>query len=156
MKKTLCAAFLCIFIVALSAVRIHSQAQQTQDYQAIADKFFSMLRDGQSGEAIDYVFNTNPRMASMADQREQVKAQFGSLQKLVGSYVSHSKVAETNVAGMFVYQHYFVAYDRQPISLRLKFYKPGKTWLAYGLQFDADLTDEIQRQVDQNLYEQLK
>jgi len=38
---------------------------------------------------------------------------------------------------MFIYQHYFVAYERQPISIRIKYYKPGGVWLCYGVQFDA-------------------
>jgi hypothetical protein len=57
---------------------------------------------------------------------------------------------ETKVAGMFVYQHYFVAYERQPFSVRIKYYKPGATWMCYGLQFDGEISDEIQKAADAN------
>ena len=63
----------------------------------------------------------------------------------MGPYVSRTKLAETKVAGIYVYQHYFVAYERQPISIRIKYYKPGETWVCYGLQSDAKLTDHIQQ-----------
>ena len=55
------------------------------------------------------------------------------------------------MADIYVYQHYFVAYERQPISVRIAFYKPGKTSGFYALQFDVKLTEEIQTQTDANL-----
>jgi uncharacterized membrane protein len=69
----------------------------------------------------------------------------------MGAYVSHAKLAETKVAGMFVYQHYFVAYERQPISVRIAYYKPRSTWMCYGLQFDAKLTDHIRQMTDDRI-----
>ena len=69
----------------------------------------------------------------------------------MGSYVSRAKLIETKVADIFVYQHYFVAYERQPISVRNMFYKPAGKWLAYGLQFDTNLTDTIEKNADNNL-----
>jgi hypothetical protein len=71
---------------------------------------------------------------------------------LLWAIMSHTtKLVETKVAGVFVYQHYFVAYERQPISVRIEYYKSGATWMCYGLQFDAKVTDEIQKAADANL-----
>jgi uncharacterized membrane protein len=69
----------------------------------------------------------------------------------MGQYISHTKLVETKIAGMFVYQNYFVGYERQPISVRITYYKPGATWLCYGLQFDANLTDLIQKRADDSI-----
>ena len=52
---------------------------------------------------------------------------------------------------MYVYQHYLVAYERQPISVRISYYKPAKTWVCYSLSFDVKLTDEIQSATDEKL-----
>jgi hypothetical protein len=147
-----------IFGVALvfSGVHPQTQAQQSQDYQAIADRFFVLLEQGKSDEAIDYMFNTNVTLKNMPGKSETLKAQIADLERQLGSYHSHTKLAESKVAGMFVYQHYFVAYERQPVSLRLKFYKPRDTWRVFGVQFDADLTDLIQKETDQNLDRQFK
>ena len=130
-----------------------SQAQQTQDssYQAITDKFFDLLQQGKGADAVDYIFSTNPMMKKLPDQVDQVRSGFGSLGTLMGNYVSHTKLIETKVADMFVYQHYFVAYDRQPISIRLKYYKPGTTWLCYGVQFDGNLAEKIQKDADDRI-----
>ena len=147
-------------VVALATFgsRLTSQAQQPEEssYQAMSDKFFDMLRQDQATAAVDYMFSTNPALKKVPDQAEQLKTQFGSLRTLMGPYISHTKLAETKVAGMFVYQHYFVAYDRQPISVRIKYYKPGATWVCYGLQFDANLTDHIQTMADEKMFIDVK
>jgi hypothetical protein len=144
-----------IALVAWS-VNAHTQAPQNRDYQEIADKFFVLLEQDKSDEAIDYIFSTNVQLKNMPGKTEQLKAQFAEIERRLGSYHSHIRLAETKVAGMFVYQHYFVAYDLQPISIRLKFYKPRDTWRVFAVQFDADLPDLIEKQADQNLYQQLK
>jgi hypothetical protein len=130
-----------------------SQAQQVQEssYQALSDKFFDLMKQGKASDAVDYMFGTNPALAKMTDDTEQLKSQFVSAGTLMGPYVSHTKLLETKVAGMFVYQHYFVAYQRQPISIRIEYYKPGSTWLCYGLQFDAKLTDKIKSLSDEKI-----
>jgi hypothetical protein len=147
-----------IFVVALvfSGLRPEIHAQQSRDYQVIADKFFVLLEQGKSDEAIDYMFNTNVALKNMPGKSETLKAQFADLERQLGSYHSHTKLAESKVAGMFVYQHYFVAYEIQPISVRLKFYKPRDTWRVFGVQFDTDLPELLQKETDQNLDRQLK
>jgi len=141
--------------IALSALgtRFVSHAQQSHDssYQEMSDKFFNLLQQDKASDGVDYLFATNPAMNKMQDQAANLKGQFGTVRSLMGSYVSHSKLVETKVAGMFVYQHYFVAYERQPISVRIEYYKPGANWMCYGLQFDAKVTDEIEKAADANL-----
>lgn len=138
-------------ILALFAVCGRSEAQQAQNYQAISEKFFTMLQQGKSAEAVDFMFDTNPALKKMTDQADHLKAQFSELERLAGPYISHTTLAESKVAGAFVYQHYFVAYERQPISIRLKYYKPHDIWMVYGVQFDVDLVDLIEKQTDDHL-----
>ena len=132
------------------AVNHSSHADQTHNppYQEMSEKFFNLLQQDKATEGVDYLFGTNPALSRMQDEATNLKAQFGSVHSLIGSYVSHAILTETKVEGIFVYQHYFVAYERQPISVRIKYYKPGSTWICYGLQFDANITDEIQKTAD--------
>jgi hypothetical protein len=140
--------------IALCAFGTHfvSRAQQSHDspYQEMSDKFFNLLQQDKAAEGVDFLFATNPALGKMQDDAANLKAQFGTVRTLMGGYVSHAKLVETKVAGMFVYQHYFVAYERQPISVRIEYYKSGATWMCYGLQFDAKITDEIQKTADAN------
>jgi hypothetical protein len=133
--------------------RFVSYAQQSHDssYQEMSDKFFSLLQQDKASDGVDYLFATNPALTKMQDEAANIKGQFGTVRTLMGDYVSHTKLVETKVAGVFVYQHYFVAYERQPISVRIEYYKSGATWMCSGLQFDAKVTDEIQKAADANL-----
>jgi hypothetical protein len=155
-KRSLLLAVIFGIALVFSGVRPQTQAQQSPDYQAIADRFFVLLEQNKSDEAIDYMFSTNVALKNMPGKSETLKAQIADLERQLGSYHSHTKLAESKVAGMFVYQHYFVAYEIQPISLRLKFYKPRDTWRVFGVQFDPDLPELIQKETDQNLDRQFK
>ena len=156
MKHTAFVAIISAIAFVFSGVCSQAQAPQSQDYQGLADKFFALLEQGKSDEAIDYMFSTNLALKNMPGKSEQLKSQFNELQSKLGSYHSRTILVETKVAGMFVYQHYFVAYELQPISLRLKFYKPRDTWRVFAVEFDTDLPDIITKQADQNLERQSK
>jgi hypothetical protein len=155
-KKSMFLAVICAVVLALLGARAKSQALQSPDYQGIADKFFVLLEQGKSDEAFDYMFSTNVALKNMPGKLDQLKIQFNELERQLGSYHSHTRLTETKTAGMFVYQHYFVAYDRQPISVRLKFYKPRDIWRVFAVQFDPDLPELIEKQADQNLDRQFK
>lgn len=149
MKRRLHFAFVWVTIALGIATAIDGNAQvQDSSYQAVSDKFFNMVQQSKPSDAIEYLLATNPAMKKIPDQTEQLKAQFASAVTLLGPYISHTVLVETKVAGMFVYQHYFVAYERQPISIRISYYKPGTSWICYSVQFDANLPGDIQTTAD--------
>jgi len=154
MKYRMLGILICSLItLGIFGSRSISQAQQLQEssYHTLSDTFFDLMKQGKTSEAVDFMFETNPALGKMTDASEQLKSQFASVGTLMGPYVSHTKLLETKVAGMFIYQHYFVAYQRQPISVRIEYYKPGTTWICYGLQFDAKLTEKITTLSDERL-----
>jgi hypothetical protein len=162
MRNRIALAFICAAIM-LGTLTIpghaqqeHAQQEEDRSYQKMSGTFFQMLQRGQGAAAVDYLFGTNPSLKKTPDKIDHVKSELASLGTRVGSYVSHTKLAETKVAGMFVYQHYFVAYERQPVSIRIKYYKPGSTWFCYSVQFDADLDQLIQKQTDERLPVEVK
>ena len=150
MKRRSRTVLTCFLLLSVLVSVKESQAQDSS-YQSLSDKFFDLLGQGKGSDAVDFLFDTNPDLRKMTDEATQLKTQFSSLQTLMGSYVSRTKLVETEVAGMFVYQHYFVAYQRQPISVRIKYYKPGSKWLCYSLQFDVKTADEIEKLADEKI-----
>jgi hypothetical protein len=135
-----------------------SQAQQAQDpsYQAISDKFFNMLQQDEAYDAMDYILDTNPEVQkyksnSPTSHSEMQKEQFASLQTRIGPYISHTLLVETKVADRFAYQHFFVVYERQPISIRITYYRPGATWFCYGLTYDENVVGDLIKVADDNL-----
>lgn len=151
MKHHMRPALTCCFVIFTLFISVPASLAQDSSYQALSDKFFDLLGQGKSSDTVDFLFDTNPDLKKLTDEATQLRSQFASVQTLMGSYVSHTKIVETKVAGMFVYQRYFVAYQRQPISVRIKYYKPGSKWLCYSLQFDAKLTDAIQQLSDEKI-----
>ena len=153
MKRYIIALFCGLAVLGSLASAQAGPSQQTQDlsYQALSERFFDFLKHGKSSEAVDFLFETNPALKKMTDDATKLKTQFTTVDTLMGSYVSHTKLVETTVAGMFVYQHFFVAYERQPISVRIRYYKPGSKWLCYGLEFDDKLGDEIRTLSDEKI-----
>ena len=143
--------FFCSFAVLNFLLLPCLAAAEDPSYQQLADHFFEILKQGKGVDAVVYLTGTNPELSKVPDQIEKLKTGFGSLGSTMGGYVSSTKLIETRVADIFIYQHYLVAYDKQPISVRMQFYKPGGKWVCYALQFDNDLTDLIQKQADSNL-----
>jgi hypothetical protein len=104
---------------------------------------------------MDYVINAGP-LKAMPEQTGPLKTKFIDLAGQLGSYVTHAKLTESNVADIYIYQHYFVAYQTQPISIRIKYYKPSKVWICQGIQFDTELPELIQKAADEKLFTNLK
>lgn len=134
-----------------STSSIQAQQSQVSSYQGLSDKFFDLLKQDKSSDAVDFLFSTNPTLKKMPDKADQIKAQFTSLRTVAGPYLSHTTLVESKVAGIYVYQHYFVAYERQPISVRITYYKPAATWVCQSLQFDVNVDDAIQKAADSNI-----
>lgn len=61
-----------------------SQVLQESSYQALSDKFFDRMKQGKASDAVDYMFGTNPALAKMTDESEQLKSQFASIGTLMG------------------------------------------------------------------------
>jgi alpha-amylase/alpha-mannosidase (GH57 family) len=147
--------FALIFLIALVILAIPASAQTqpaaAPSYQAMSDKFFEMLQQDKSSAGIDYLFDSNPSLKKQVGAAEDLKAKFSTLRTLVGPYFSHALLVESKVAGIYVYQYYFVAYERQPISVRIAYYKPGSTWQCQSLQFNTDLEEAIRSAADDKL-----
>jgi len=138
-------------------ISIYSANAEDISYQDITNRFFKLLTEGNPNGAIDYIFSTNPALLARKDSVSESKylgdskAKFLSMASWVGAYVSHYKLIEFKVAGQFVYQNYLVIYERRPIALKFKFYKPDKSWLLLSFSWDADIDDYIERLVDQRI-----
>ena len=138
-------------------ITIYSSNAEDVSYQDITNKFFKLLVEGNPDGAIDYIFSTNPSFLTRKDSVPESKhlgerkAQFLSIASQIGAYINNYKLIEFNVAGQFVYQNYLVIYERRPIALKFKFYKPGKSWLLLSFSWDTDIDDYIERLVDQRI-----
>ncbi len=121
------------------------------DYGSIPDRFFSHIKAGETEKAIDFLYNTNRWVSKNSDQVINLKSQLNSLDGLVGKYLFHELISEEKVGTHYAHLIYLVGYERQPLRFEIKVYKPGDTWRFQGVSFDADLTDDIEKQANMKL-----
>ncbi len=145
----------CIVALAIIGSPSAAQAQQAEDgsYQAMSDKFFDFLQQDKPADALDSLLATNP---ALRKNTAELTSQFNAFRSHAGPYVSNFMLVESKVGGVYVYQHFFVAYERQPISVRITYYKRGANWVCRGLLFDTNVDDLIQKAADNNLRMDLK
>ncbi|MGH1432176.1 MAG: hypothetical protein ACRBB6_16545 [Neptuniibacter sp.] len=120
-------------------------------YGSIPEHFFSYIKTGETEKAIDFLYNTNRWVSKNSDQVINLKSQLKSLDGLVGKYLFHELISEEKVGTHYAHLIYLVGYERQPLRFEIKVYKPGNTWRFQGVSFDADLTDDIEKQANLKL-----
>lgn len=122
-----------------------------ETYNAIPDKFFALVKQGKTGEAIEFVYGTNKWVSKDSDQVINLKNQLSQINKLVGNYLFHELISEGKTGSRYVHLIYLVGYERQPLRFELKLYKPTEEWLFFGISFDTKLTDDIEKQANARL-----
>jgi hypothetical protein len=125
-------------------------------FQDITDKFFKILAEDKGAEAIDYIFSTNAYVKGMVDQINQVKSHYSSTRDMIGLFIDKKKLFEREVAGIFVFQYYLVAYERQPLAMRFWYYKPLDSWVLQQYEFEANVEEHISHMADMEIFSESK
>lgn len=126
-------------------------AAAAQNYDDIPAGFFDRLAQGQTDEAIDFVYGTNPWLSKNADQITNLKAELAKLPDLVGSYSYHEPLVAQKAGSRYVHLIYLVGFERQPFRFELRLYRPDATWRLQGISFDAGVLEDIERQANEKL-----
>lgn len=130
-------------VLAIALVCAGATFAQDEDYHKIADRFFELVQQNKPGEAVDYIFGTNPWLEKVPDQAANVRTQFSGLKALIGEFISEEALIDTEITSRYAYMYYLVAYDRQPIKIEFHFYRPGEKWVLLNFQFNADISADI-------------
>ncbi len=117
---------------------------QEAAYADIVDRFFALVQAGQTDEAVEFLYSSNPWMQRAADAVEQVRAQLKGLPTLVGQLQGFELLQTKTLGTRFVYLSYMALYDRQPIRFIFEFYRPAEEWMTFGFSFDQDLDDDVE------------
>lgn len=114
--------------------------------QDIVDTFFETYQQEDIGQAIDYIFSTNPWMSKSEDVVTTLKHQItGQLSEdMVGKYHGHEVITTKTIGDTVTYVTYMVKYDRQPIRFTFIFYKPDGEWRVYKFSYKDGLDDELE------------
>jgi hypothetical protein len=107
-------------------------------YQEQVQSFFTDLDQGEYGRAIETLYAGNPWMK--AEDLAKVKAQFESLPGVLGELHSKEFLSEQKIGERYVFLWYVASFDRSPVSLYFKFYKPEGSWRFYSFEYKEDLS----------------
>lgn len=125
---------------------------QGASYQQTISKFFELLKQDKTVEAVDFLYSGNPWVAKKADAVQNVKDQINSLPNLVGKLHNLELLEEKVVGNRIATVLYLAAYDRQPMRFVFQFYRPQEAWVIYSFSFDYDLDEAAEGQVKTNYF----
>lgn len=128
----------------VSVFAFFSAVAAADEYPMQVSRFFHLLQQGKSGEAIDSIYSTNQWISLESDSIVQIKGQLQNLSKLVGDYNGYILIDENSIKDRFVHVTYLALYDRQPVRVEFQFYRPTDTWKIYSFSFDTEFDKEVE------------
>jgi len=140
-----------LLCLSLALLRPCPALAQDAPYLAVVDRFFELVQDGETDDAVAFLYSSNPWMARSADAVEQVRSRLGDLPGVVGQLRHRELLQRKELGTRFVYLSYLAAYDRQPIRFIFEFYKADEAWMTFGFSFDQDLDDDVEGRARQEL-----
>jgi hypothetical protein len=66
-------------------------------------------------------------------------------EELVGKYYGHVFVDKIEASDCFSIYTYLLKFDRQPLRLTFKLYKPNDKWILYSFSFDDTFDDDLEK-----------
>jgi len=123
---------------------IQGNAQTT--YNEILDTFFSFYEEGNTDQAIDYIFSTNAYLDGAQQQISGIKEKLRTVKSVIGTYYGYEQIEVREAGTHYVYVRCIVRHDRQPLFFTFLMYKPDKSWQLQTLRFDDKIEDAEMKQ----------
>jgi hypothetical protein len=120
-----------------------SGASTTGEYDDIVNKFFDLISQGKTTEAVDSLYKTNPWSDKVQDAIQQVKSSLISMEAISGKYRDSVQIVKKTMGDRLIYMYYLVAYDRQPLRFEFHLYRPGDKWVIQNFAFSDKITEDI-------------
>lgn len=131
-------------LVILIAISSNSSGQSTS--QSLIDDFFNDYETEGAKVAVENIYKTNPWTSRIADDVENVKNSLASFNdELVGKYYGYVFIDKIETSDCFSIYTYFIKFDRLPLRLTFKFYKPDDKWTLFSFKFDDEFDDDFEQ-----------
>ncbi|MGD9953839.1 MAG: hypothetical protein AB7S87_14780 [Burkholderiales bacterium] len=138
-------------LVAVLFLSLLPGVASAETYDGIPERFFALLAQGKSAEAIDKVYATNAWVMKNTDQITNLKGELAKLGGLLGKYAYHELLVEAKAGSRYAHLVYVVGYERQPLRFELRLYRPSGEWRFQGLSFDAKLVEDVDKSANARL-----
>ncbi len=132
-------------LVFLAFMAVLTRAPAQSSYEQITAKFFDLYKiQGGSDKAVDYIFSTNKYATSIGSQLDTLKSKLNYYISNEGQYYGYELVAKKSAGPNFILLTYLIRHDRNPMTFRFIFYKPGDKWQLQTFNFNDGMDDELQ------------
>lgn len=112
-------------------------AAASPGYQEQVDRFFTTVQKGEYGDAIETLYSGNSWFAK--EDLPKIRQQFETIPEVIGELHNYELLSKQQVSDRFVFLWYVGSFDRSPVSLYFKFYKPKDSWRFYSFEYKEDL-----------------
>jgi hypothetical protein len=116
-----------------------------QNIEGAKNQFFVELKEGHPDIALDKLYESTPWLSEVEDDIKYLKIHFTNLWNILGKYHGYELLAKEEVANCYIVYEYLLKFDRQPIRIKLKFYKPDTVWHFYSFAFDDQFVKDIDK-----------
>lgn len=128
-----------VLILLLAFTISRTAYSSPQDFSGIPDKFFDLLKQGQTIEAFSFI-------GKGAGKTEKIPSDL--ILKVVegnGGYKFHELTKQVDYGKSYIAQAYIVGLKTGPALLTWKLYYNGEKWIVKYFNFTSDI-DDIQMQ----------
>jgi len=127
------------------------------DLKSILNAFERLLLAGDSEQAINTVFATNPVLA--IDIRKDIEDTIIKLKEYeltTGKINRIIDLGQTSIADTFTQQSYLVIYDYDLLRFEFQFFRTNSGWKILGYHYDTEIGETLRLSARRNIMADLK
>jgi hypothetical protein len=114
--------------------------------QSLVDKFFNDYEKKGAKIAVEELYKTNVWTSRIKDQVDDIKSKLENYnEELVGKYYGYVFIDKIESSDCFAIYSYLLKFDRQPLRLTFKLYKPSDKWILYSFSFDVSFDEDLEK-----------
>jgi hypothetical protein len=114
--------------------------------QSLVDKFFNDYQNKGAKIAVEELYKTNIWTTRIKDKVDDIKNKLESYnEELVGKYYGYVFIDKIESSDCFAIYSYLLKFDRQPLRLTFKLYKPNDKWILYSFSFDDSFDEDLEK-----------
>ncbi|SEA11744.1 hypothetical protein [Microbulbifer marinus] len=117
-------------------------AESGSDERAALSKPFFDKLENQSFDGLATLVYKDSKYVSK-DALKQNDSKFLATFSLLGEYIEKQLLVDLPVGNRWVHQTYLLIFDRQPVLLKIDFYKPRNEWTIQEVVWEADFDDLV-------------
>ena len=140
-------------IILVSFLLLSKNVFADGDIEKLVKPLLASISSGEVKNLASLAFpkiHTNRRYISDSDL-EALDLKFYTSVSTLGDYYGYKLLHQATIQDLYVIQYYVLKYRRQPLLLKMEFYKPNDQWFVNGMELDDDLDVYMEDSAKENI-----